>query len=102
VAADLGRLLGSLVADDWGMWEIGLAAYANLHPLSAAEKELARLFDWTGIVVAVGHWLEWLGNDYLNPDYLPAATQRLEQLVARMECWNENTHRQAPVGIAID
>jgi hypothetical protein len=101
VAADLGRLLGSLLADDWPMWEIGLAAYADLHPLGAAEKELARQLDWTGIVVAVGHWLEWLGNNRLSADYLPAATRRLEQLVTRMEDWNENTRGHAPVGIGL-
>ena len=102
VAADLGRLLGSLVGDESALWEAAFDAYAELRPLSAAERDLARLLDWTGAVVSVGHWLEWLGNDRLSPAYLPAAVRRFEMLVARLESWNENAHGQAPVGIVVD
>lgn len=102
IAADLGRLLGSLVEDDAAAWTAGFEAYATVRPLGELERALAKLLDWTGVVVGVGHWLEWLGNDRLSSAYLPAATRRLERLVARMEAWNENTHGPGPVGIVSD
>ena len=53
VAADLGRLIGSLVGDDDAAWTAAMAAYRALRPLSWEEEALARLLDRTGAIIAL-------------------------------------------------
>jgi hypothetical protein len=72
------------------MWEEGFACYAEHRPLAAIEKELAKVLDWTGIVVGAGLVLRWLGSGRLADEHLPGATRRLEQLVRRMEGWQNS------------
>src|SRR5207237_4695271 len=47
VAADLARLLGSLVGDDRALYEMGLDAYAAVRPLAEQERQLVPLLDRT-------------------------------------------------------
>lgn len=60
VAADVARLLGSLVGDDPSGWEQGLAAYQSVRPLSAAELSLVRAFDESSVLMSGLMWLEWV------------------------------------------
>ncbi len=83
VAVDLARLLGSLVEDDDECWQIGLAAYRGVRPLSAEEEELARALDRTGTLLGVANWLRWLSAEGRTFDDLDAVTRRLETLVAQ-------------------
>jgi hypothetical protein len=87
IAADLARLLGSMVDDDDLLWKEGLAAYETVRPLSAIDRQLAKLLDWTGVVVAIGNLLDWLASDRLRAEHWPGVVRRLEQLVTRMEKW---------------
>jgi homoserine kinase type II len=59
-AADISRLLGSMVGDDRHRWELGLAAYESVRPLTDDEREAVRFFDSTGIVLSAANWLLWL------------------------------------------
>ncbi len=93
VACDLARLLGSTVGDDERAWQLALDAYAEVRPLSSEERELARVLDWTGVVVAAGTLLGWLCSDRLRAEHVAAAIKRLEKLVGRMEGWE---HRLEP------
>ena len=82
VAVDLARLLGSLAEDDEALWTAGLDAYGEQRPPSTLERELARALDRTGAVVALTHWLRWLGLGERRFVDEAAAYGRLEALVA--------------------
>lgn len=87
VAADLARLLGSLVGDDSAMRQAGLAAYEAHRPLSTEERELVTLLDWTGVVVGAGNWLRWLYLEGRRFENTAGVVKRLTELVTRMEGW---------------
>jgi Ser/Thr protein kinase RdoA (MazF antagonist) len=87
VAADLARLLGSLVEDDDEGWHVGLTAYRSVRPLSAEEAELARTLDRTGTVLGVANWLRWLYAEHRAFENRDAVAQRLGTLVTRLEKW---------------
>jgi Ser/Thr protein kinase RdoA (MazF antagonist) len=59
-ATDIARLIGSLAADDQDAWEIGLAAYETVRPLSEEELALIAVFDQTTVLMGGLEWLEWI------------------------------------------
>lgn len=82
---DIARLLGSLVGDDQPAREAALAAYAELRPLSAADRQLIDLLDQATLVLSGLNWLTWL---YLERrDMGPAApiAHRLDQILSRLQ-----------------
>lgn len=86
-ATDVGRLIGSLVADDEAGWATALAAYRAVRALSWEEESLARLLDRSGAIVSLFNWLRWCGRGertLADPD---AVTKRLAELVERVEKW---------------
>ncbi len=87
VAADLARLLGSLVGDDTTRWEVGLAAYTKHRALSDAERELARVLDRSGTLLGVANWLRWLYHENRPYGDRAAVARRLAVLVERIERW---------------
>jgi Ser/Thr protein kinase RdoA (MazF antagonist) len=89
VAADLARMLGSLVADDDEGWRVALVAYRNVSPLSIEEEHLARRLDRTGVIVALANWLRRLGEEGRRFEDAGAAVQRVEELLARVERWGQ-------------
>jgi hypothetical protein len=86
-AADLARLLGSLVPDDPARTADGLAVYARLRPLSLQEQALVRVLDETGTLLGVANWLRWLYHDRRRFEDRAAAARRLAELVTRVERW---------------
>jgi homoserine kinase type II len=85
VAVDLARLLGSLVGNDTNEFTRGLAAYEQVRPLSADERNLVPVLDRTGVVLGIANWLRWLywdGRVYEDRD---AVARRLAALVTRAE-----------------
>lgn len=84
VAADLSRMLGSLVGNDAAGWQVGLQAYRRLAPLSAEEEELAHALDETGIILGVANWLRWLYEEKRPFADRSAVAQRLTELVERL------------------
>jgi Ser/Thr protein kinase RdoA (MazF antagonist) len=89
VAADLARLLGSLVGDDAGRWRVGLGAYREGCPLSGEEEELAAFLDRTGTVLAAANWLRWLYHERRPFEDRRPVAGRLEEIVRRIEGWAE-------------
>jgi homoserine kinase type II len=87
VAADLARLLGSLVGDDEALRESGLAAYRELCPLSAEEEALVALLDRTGTVLAAVNWLRWLYEERREFEDRQVVADRLAQVALRLESW---------------
>ncbi|HEX5270650.1 MAG TPA: phosphotransferase [Gemmataceae bacterium] len=87
-AADLARLLGSLVGDDAAGWADGLDTYTSVRPLSPDEQALARALDRTGVILGAANWLKWLyHNGRAFPDQQVIA-DRLAGLVRRIEQWS--------------
>jgi Ser/Thr protein kinase RdoA (MazF antagonist) len=87
VAADLARMLGSLIGDDDARWRDALEAYRSHRPFSTTEECLARVLDRTGAIGALCTWLRRLEEPRhaLSPD--AAAVCRLEDLLKRVETW---------------
>jgi Ser/Thr protein kinase RdoA (MazF antagonist) len=85
VAADLARMLGSLVADDEEGWRVGLSAYREVAALSAGEERLARRLDRSGVVVALATWLRRLEEG--DAALAEPVRRRVEGLLARAEGW---------------
>ncbi len=86
-ATDVGRLIGSLVADDEEGWTTGLAAYRAVRAFSWEEESLARLLNRSGAIVSLFNWLRWCGRGertFTDPN---AVTKRLAELVERIEKW---------------
>jgi Ser/Thr protein kinase RdoA (MazF antagonist) len=86
VAADLARMLGSLVADDEEGWQVGLAAYREVTALTTEEERLSRRLDRTGVVVSLATWLRWTGEGRRWFDEA-GTSRRVEELLARVERW---------------
>jgi len=58
VASDLSRLLGSCLADNWPRWDFGLRAYAEVRPLSGAERQLVQVLDRSSVLLSGLAWIE--------------------------------------------
>lgn len=85
VAADLARLLGSLVADDAEARDFALAAYKQERPLAPEELRLVPLLDQSGVVLSAWTWIERLSRpvaDLLSPRLL----LHLRAIADRLEC----------------
>ncbi len=83
-AADLSRMLGSLVRDDELAWREGLAAYEAVRPLTANERRLTRVYDATSVLLSGFNWLRWLYLDrrqFESPDQVQC---RLEDIADRL------------------
>jgi len=87
-AVDLARLLGSMIADDAAMRDVGFRAYAQLRPLSPEEQELVVHLDRTGTIIGMANWLKWLYRDRKRFDDYQAVAARLADLVQRVERWS--------------
>jgi Ser/Thr protein kinase RdoA (MazF antagonist) len=87
VAADLARLLGSMVGDDAAARAAGLRAYTQVHPLAPAEEELVAVLDESGAVLGLANWLKWLYREGRPFDDRSAVARRVAELVRRLEGW---------------
>lgn len=87
VATDIARLLGSFVGDDRGGWEVGLAAYREVRPLSIDERGLVELFDRSSVLLSGLSWLEWRvleGRRFDDPAAVVARLRRIAERLARL------------------
>jgi homoserine kinase type II len=87
VAADLARMVGSLIGDDDKGWGIALEAYRAERPLSENEEHLARILDRTGVIGGLVHWLRRLSNPGQSLPDVSLVARRMEDLVRRVEAW---------------
>ena len=79
--ADVARLVRSLAGDDAAERDFALAAYAELRPLSAADRRLIAWLDETGAILSAFNWLHWLyveRRDMGEPDPI---LRRLDELL---------------------
>jgi homoserine kinase type II len=84
-AADLARLLGSLIGDDVARRRTAIQHYERMNPLEPREHRLIELFDQTEVLLSGMTWLDWIvvqGRRFSNPsDVLP----RLQRIVGRLK-----------------
>jgi len=85
VAADLGRVLGSLLGNNAERWTEALDSYSSLRPLSDAEIQLVNLYDRANITLAPMNWLRWLILEDRHFDDRAAVMQRIDSWLQRME-----------------
>ncbi len=98
-AADLARLIGSLVGDDAALRQTAIAEYQKLRPLTEEERALVEVLDWTGVVVGAGNWLRWLYLERKSFEDRTNVLKRIAELVTRMEAWKSKAHGVQPVGL---
>ena len=84
-ATDLARLLGSFLGDDSDRWEVALAAYRGVRPLSDREAKAARVIDRSTVLLSGMTWLERLFVQQQNYASPPRILDRLRQIVPRLE-----------------
>ena len=82
VAADISRLLGSLLGGVAADWQPGLAAYQSVRPLSEAERRLVPIYDQANALLSGLQWLEWIAVEGRHFDW-PRVVQRLQGIRAR-------------------
>lgn len=84
VAADVARLLGSLIGDDRSCWETALNEYVKHRPLSPEELALVPVLDHSGVLLSA---LSWLQRRYLHGEQFDEekrVVERLERFVDRL------------------
>lgn len=83
VAADIARLLGSLVADDAEGRRVGLEAYQSARVLTGEEQWLVEVYDRSSVLLSGMNWLEWICVEKREfPD--PARVlQRIDEILSR-------------------
>jgi homoserine kinase type II len=90
VAADVARLLGSLAGDNRDEWELGLAAYQRLRPLSEAEMRLVVAFDRSTVLMGGLQWVEWVCLEHRQFDDRPGVLGRVDEFIARLQHLSKN------------
>jgi homoserine kinase type II len=85
VAADVARLVGSLVSDDREQRLVALRAYQQLRPLSPQERELIEIFDQTTTVLGGVNWLRWIYIEHREFADRRKVEQRFNFLLRRLQ-----------------
>ncbi len=85
VAADIARLLGSLVGDEREGWMAGLAAYESVRPISEPESRLIKAFDRSNVALSLVNWLRWVYFDRREFEKREAIEARFDELLPRLE-----------------
>lgn len=88
VAADISRLVGSLVGDDPAGWERAIAAYRNVRPLSPEELILVGVLDRSGTLLSGMTWLArrfFAKRTFEQPERVVARMQKIAERLARLQ-----------------
>ncbi len=83
-AADVSRLLGSLVSDDQSGWSQGLVAYEAIRPLTENERTALRAYDASSVLLSGINWLKWLLLENRQFDSLDRVRGRLRAITRRL------------------
>jgi len=84
VAADISRLLGSLVGDDAELRQCGLDAYQSVRPLSTDDRWLIEVFARSSTLLAGMNWLKWICVDGREFDDRQRVLGRIYEIIARL------------------
>jgi Ser/Thr protein kinase RdoA (MazF antagonist) len=84
VAADISRLVGSLVADDRRRWDVAIDAYQCVRPLTSDELTLVGVLDRSGTLLSGMTWLArrfFADATFLKPERV---VRRMEKIAERL------------------
>ena len=85
VAADLARLLGSLVGDEPDAWQNALEHYCRVRPLRDGERKLVAVYDRSSVVLGPMLWLRWVYLEGRQFDQPQLVLRRIEEGLVRLE-----------------
>jgi Ser/Thr protein kinase RdoA (MazF antagonist) len=83
-AADIARLLGSLVMGHPSWWQVGLSAYQKLRPLSPEAAHLVWIFDDANAALSGLNWARWLYVERREFGDEKRVAERLAAILARL------------------
>lgn len=84
VAADLSRLLGSLLGNDRAEWEFAIACYQQQRLFTENELQLIPILDRSGVLLSATNWVRRRYVDGIDCN-TPAVLARLGEFVERLE-----------------
>jgi len=85
VAVDVSRLLGSLAGSDRRAWQVGLAAYESIRPLSPIERRLLGPLDRSGLLLGGLNWLRWIYVEGRTFEDRAAVERRVATILNRLD-----------------
>jgi len=85
VAADISRLLGSLVRDDPDSRRLGLQAYQAVRPLTEKELWLVDVYDRSSLLLGGMNWLQWLCVEQREFGDPGRVLCRVDEILSRLE-----------------
>jgi homoserine kinase type II len=97
VAADLSRLLGSLVRDDGKSWRAGIDEYRKCVEFSDSEELLCGALDRSGVLLSPMTWLERRYLQGRKIEAEPDVMDRLEGQSQRLRTLAERSTRRDPL-----
>jgi Ser/Thr protein kinase RdoA (MazF antagonist) len=84
VAADISRLVGSLIADDRPRWGVAIEAYQRVRSLTTDERQLIGVLDRSGTLLS---GMTWLARRFFANATFPQperVVQRMEKIAERL------------------
>lgn len=87
VAADISRLLGSLVGDNSNQRQIALSAYEAVRPLTPTEHQLIPLLDQSNTLLSGLTWLHRRYIEHLPIEQESRVLARLQRIAERLSQW---------------
>jgi homoserine kinase type II len=84
-ACDAARLLGSLVADDANLRQLGLAVWSKESEIEPAALDLVPIFDDSGTLMSGLNWLQWICVEERRFGDLRPVAGRLRSIASRMD-----------------
>lgn len=85
VAADISRLLGSLVGDDRQARANALDAYQSVRKLPDADAALIEVYDQSSLLLSGVNWLQWICLERREFSDRTQVMTRLDEIIARLE-----------------
>lgn len=85
VAADLARLLGSLLGDHLDAWQPAIQEYGRHHPLHRSAWELVTIYHRSGLFLSGWNWLRWLYLEHREFSDPVAVRNRVDEVARRQE-----------------
>ncbi len=88
IAADISRLLGSLVGDNIPQRQVAIAAYESIRPLTPTEHQLIPLLDQSNVLLSGLTWLHRRYVERVPIEQESRVLSRLQRIAQRLSQWS--------------